>query len=77
MRLLEGGYAVEPWSPNNPLQRSATDKVLGRGRGRSGVGQVTSARALERPRAAAERDRYTPRPLDSLFLVQLAQGAAQ
>jgi len=44
-------------TPNNPLQRSGTDKVLGRGRGGVAVEQVTSARVLERTRAAAERDR--------------------
>jgi len=46
---------VEP--PNNPLQRSVNDKVLGRRRGRALLDQVTSARVLERPRAAAERGR--------------------
>ena len=46
-----------PESPNNPLQRSVNDKVLGRGRGRVVVEQVMSARVLERPRAAAERGR--------------------
>ena len=40
--------------PNNPLQRSGNDKVLGRGRGRAVVGQVTRARVLERTRPAAE-----------------------
>jgi len=44
-------------TPNNPLQRSVNDKVLGRGRGRAVVGQVTSARVLERTRAAAELGR--------------------
>jgi hypothetical protein len=44
-------------APNKPLQRSGKDKVLGRGRGRAVIGQVTSARVLERTRAAAERGR--------------------
>jgi hypothetical protein len=44
-------------SPNNPLQRSVNDKVLGRGRGRLVQAQVCAARVLERPRAAAERGR--------------------
>jgi hypothetical protein len=44
-------------SPNNPLQRSVNDKVLGRGRGRVFLDQVTSARVLERTRLAAERGR--------------------
>jgi len=44
--------------PNNPLQRSVIDKVLGRGRGRLLLRQVTSARVLERTRSAAERGRY-------------------
>jgi hypothetical protein len=47
--------------PNNPLQRSVTDKVLGRGRERLVLAQVCAARVLERPRAAAERGRYSPR----------------
>jgi hypothetical protein len=46
--------------PNNPLQRSVNDKVLGRGRGRLLLDQVMSARVLERTRPAAERGRYTP-----------------
>jgi hypothetical protein len=54
--LLETLYAP----PNNPLQRSVMDKVLGRGRGRAVAGQVCAARVLERPRAAAERGRYAP-----------------
>jgi len=44
-------------SPNNPLQRSGTDKVLGRGRARALLDPVTSARVLQRTRAAAERGR--------------------
>jgi hypothetical protein len=44
-------------APNNPLQRSGNDKVLGRGRGRPVQAQVCGARVLERPRAAAERGR--------------------
>jgi len=45
-------------SPNNPLQRSVNDKVLGRGRGRLLLAQGCAARVLERPRAAAEQGRY-------------------
>jgi len=44
-------------SPNNPLQRSVNDKVLGRGRGGTLLDQVKSARVLERTRPAAERGR--------------------
>jgi hypothetical protein len=44
-------------SPNNPLQRSVNDKVLGRGRGRLVREQVCAARVLERTRSAAERGR--------------------
>jgi len=44
-------------SPNNPLQRSGNDKVLGRGRGVWLLEQVCAARVLERTRAAAERGR--------------------
>jgi len=46
-----------PAPPNNPLQRSVNDKVLGRGRGRALPDQVASARVLERTRPAAERGR--------------------
>jgi hypothetical protein len=48
-----------PRSPNNPLQRSVKDEVLGRGRGCALLDQVMSARVLERTRSAAERGRYT------------------
>jgi hypothetical protein len=51
--------------PNNPLQRSVNDKVLGRGRERALPEQVTSARVLERPRPAAERGRYISGSQDS------------
>jgi len=54
--------------PNNPLQRSENDKVLGRGRGRAMVGQVCAARVLERTRAAAERGRYATCPTDTGFV---------
>ena len=43
--------------PNNPLQRSVNDKVLGRGRWCVLRDQVMSARVLERTRPAAERGR--------------------
>lgn len=36
------------------MQRSGKDKVLGRGRGRAVLGQVTGARVLERTRAVAD-----------------------
>jgi hypothetical protein len=42
-------------SANKPLQRSGTDKVLGRGRRDVVLGQVLRARVLERTRPAAER----------------------
>lgn len=44
-------------SPNNPLQRSVNDKVLGRGRGRALLEQVTSARVQLTLHTAAERGR--------------------
>jgi hypothetical protein len=44
-------------SPNNLLQRSVNDKVLGRGRGRASLAQVMSARVLMRTRAVAEQGR--------------------
>jgi len=43
--------------PNNPLQRSVNDKVLGRGLDAWLLEQVCGARVLERTRAAAERGR--------------------
>ena len=43
--------------PNNPLQRSVSDKVLSRGRVRAVREQVCAARVLERTRPAAERGR--------------------
>ena len=43
--------------PNNPLQRSVNDKVLGRGRGRALLTQVTSARMPLTWHTAAERGR--------------------
>jgi hypothetical protein len=45
-------------SPNNRMQRSVTHKVLGRGRRRVVLGQVTSARVLERSRAVADAGRW-------------------
>jgi hypothetical protein len=48
---------MKPLSPNNPLQRSVIDKVLGRGRDAWLLEQVRAARVLERTRAAAERGR--------------------
>lgn len=45
-------------SPNNCMQRSGDDKVLGRGRGRAVLGRVTSARVLKRPRAVADARRW-------------------
>jgi hypothetical protein len=48
---------ARPLAHNNPLQRSGNDKVLGRGRGRALLEQVTSARVLNCWRAAAERGR--------------------
>jgi hypothetical protein len=44
-------------SPNNLLQRSVNDKVLGRGRVRAVREQVCAARVLERTRAVAEQGR--------------------
>jgi len=41
--------------PNNPLQRSGVDKVLGRGRGAVVLEQVLRARVLKRLWPAAER----------------------
>jgi hypothetical protein len=42
---------------NNPLQRSGTHKVVGRGRVAVLLDQVMRARVLERTRPAAERGR--------------------
>ena len=55
--MSSGFLAPSQVPPNNPLQRSVNDKVLGRGRGRSLLEQVTSARVLGRTRPAAERGR--------------------
>lgn len=41
--------------PNKPLQRSGTDKVLGRGRGEGVLEHVLRARVLRRLRPAGER----------------------
>ncbi len=41
-------------TPNNPLQRSGIDKVLGRGRGEVVLEQVLRARVLKRQWPAAE-----------------------
>jgi hypothetical protein len=38
--------------PDNHMQRSRRDKVLGRGRGHAAPGQVTSARVLKGKRAS-------------------------
>jgi hypothetical protein len=46
-----------PVSPNKPLQRAGSDKVLGRGRGEVVPEQVRRARVLKHTRAVAERDR--------------------
>lgn len=43
--------------PNNPLQRSGVDKVLGRGRERAASRQVLRARVLMGQWPAAERER--------------------
>jgi hypothetical protein len=43
--------------PNNLLQRSENDKVLGRGQSAGVLEQVMRARVLERPRAVAEQGR--------------------
>jgi len=51
------GLQVNDVPPNNPLQRSVNDKVLGRGRGRVLLDQVTSARVLKRTRAVADAGR--------------------
>lgn len=50
---------VEPpgCAPDNPLQRSGTDNVLGRGLGRAASKQVWCARVLERQWPAAEPGR--------------------
>ncbi len=48
-------------APNNPLQRSGIDKVLGRGRGGGLLEQVMRARVLMRGWPAAERGRKAPR----------------
>ncbi len=44
-------------SPNNRMQRSGKDKVLGRGRGCAVLGQVTSARVLKGTRPVADAGR--------------------
>jgi hypothetical protein len=41
-------------TPNNHMQRSVNDKVLGRGRGHAVVVQVSRARVLKRTRAVAD-----------------------
>src|SRR6185369_10459091 len=61
---------------NNPLQRSVNDKVLGRGRGRALLDQVTSARVIGRTRPAAERGRYASFRLAlALALLSVCLGA--
>jgi hypothetical protein len=52
---VETGVGAVP--PNNLLQRSVNDKVLGRGRVRNSLAKVMSARVLERTRAVAEQGR--------------------
>ena len=44
-------------TPNNPLQRSGVDKVLGRWRGEVVLEQVRRARVLKGQCPAAERSR--------------------
>jgi len=48
-------------SPNKSLQRSGTDKVLGRGRPSAESTRALRARVLIWRRAAAELSRYTAR----------------
>ena len=55
--MSSGFRAPSQVPPNNPLQRSVNDKVLGRERGDVVLEQVMPARVLERTRAAAERGR--------------------
>ena len=45
--------------PNTSFQRTGTDQVLGRGRGRPAPEQVWLARVLRRRGPAAELSRYT------------------
>ncbi len=45
-------------TPNKHMQRSGTDKVLGRGRGHAGVIHVGRARVLRRTRAVADVGRW-------------------
>jgi hypothetical protein len=45
-------------SPNNPMQRAGTHKVLGRGRSMFAYMQVHLARVLIRQRAVADGGRY-------------------
>lgn len=45
-------------SPNKHMQRVGTHKVLGRGRGRTGVVHVCRARMLIAQRAGADVGRY-------------------
>jgi hypothetical protein len=47
-------------SPNKPMQRAGTDKVLGRGRVNVVLEQVLRARVLRRRRAVADGRRSAP-----------------
>jgi hypothetical protein len=49
---------VHNLSPNKPMQRAGTDKLLGRGRLSAVHEQVTSARVLNRQRAVADGGRW-------------------
>jgi len=51
---FQGRFQVPP---DNPLLRSVSDKVLGRGRGRTVVEQVTSARVPGHTRPIADLGR--------------------
>jgi hypothetical protein len=48
-------------SPNKPMQRAGTDKLLGRGRLSAAHEQVCSARVLNCLRAVADGGRYAAR----------------
>ena len=58
MQRIDGAGVESLYAPpNNPLQRSMNDKVLGRGRDAQLLKQVCGARVLNGRRAAAERGR--------------------